>query len=130
MRGAVQSGDFTAGVFQVKQARDGGGLTDLNLSGGSFRGCAGEPEAGGGGLPFEPCGAAGGQRPREVSHPRALQRRDGTRHQMETTDRCDGTSPALRAASWCARLPPATQRDRTRGPQLPRTRGLNDDPPR
>jgi DNA-binding beta-propeller fold protein YncE len=39
-RGAVQSGDFSAGVFQVRQSRTAGGLTDLNLSGGSFRGCA------------------------------------------------------------------------------------------
>ena len=39
-RGAVQSGDFSGGVFQVAQSRSGGGLTDLNLSGGSFGGCA------------------------------------------------------------------------------------------
>ncbi len=39
-RGATQFGDFTGGVFQVGQSRGGGGLTDLNLSGGSFRGCA------------------------------------------------------------------------------------------
>jgi DNA-binding beta-propeller fold protein YncE len=39
-RGAVQAGDFTGGSFQVKQARSGGGLTDLNMSAGSFRGCA------------------------------------------------------------------------------------------
>jgi sugar lactone lactonase YvrE len=38
-RGAVQSGDFSAGVFQVRQSRGGGGLTDVNLSGGSYRGC-------------------------------------------------------------------------------------------
>jgi hypothetical protein len=37
---AVQSGDFTAGVFQVLQSRRLRGLTDLNLTGGSFRGCA------------------------------------------------------------------------------------------
>jgi hypothetical protein len=40
-RGATQFGDFTGGAFQVGQSRGGGGLTDLNLSGGSFRGCAG-----------------------------------------------------------------------------------------
>jgi hypothetical protein len=39
-RGAVQSGGFSAGVFQVRQARGGGGLTDLNLTGGSFRACS------------------------------------------------------------------------------------------
>ncbi len=39
-RGKVQSGDFSGGVFQVAQSRRGGGLTDLNLSGGSFGGCA------------------------------------------------------------------------------------------
>ena len=39
-RGKVQSGDFSGGVFQVGQSRGGGGLTDLTLSGGSFRGCA------------------------------------------------------------------------------------------
>jgi hypothetical protein len=39
-RGTKQSGDFSAGVFQVKQSRSGGGLTDLNLSGGRFAGCA------------------------------------------------------------------------------------------
>ncbi len=39
-RGAVQTGDFTGGVFQVAQTRSGGGLTDLNLSGGSFSACA------------------------------------------------------------------------------------------
>ena len=38
-RGAVQSGDFSAGVFSVRQSRGGGGLTDVNLSGGSYRGC-------------------------------------------------------------------------------------------
>jgi hypothetical protein len=39
-RGAVQTGDFTGGLFQVGQSRSGGGLTDLNLSGGNFGGCA------------------------------------------------------------------------------------------
>ncbi len=39
-RGAVQTGDFSAGIFQVAQSRSGGGLTDLNLSGGSFSRCA------------------------------------------------------------------------------------------
>jgi hypothetical protein len=39
-RGAVQTGDFAGGVFRVAQSRSGGGLTDLNLSGGSFSGCA------------------------------------------------------------------------------------------
>jgi len=38
-RGAVQSGDFSAGVFQVLQSRRLHGLTDLNLAGGSFRAC-------------------------------------------------------------------------------------------
>jgi hypothetical protein len=38
--GALQSGDFTSGVFQVLQSRRLHGLTDLNLSGGSFRACA------------------------------------------------------------------------------------------
>jgi hypothetical protein len=38
-RGAVQTGDFSGGVFQVGQSRTGGGLTDLKLSGGSFRDC-------------------------------------------------------------------------------------------
>jgi hypothetical protein len=37
--GAVQSGDFTGAVFQVLQSRRLHGLTDLNLTGGSFRGC-------------------------------------------------------------------------------------------
>ena len=39
-RGAVQSGDFSAGVFQVRQARGGGGLTDVNVTAGSFRACS------------------------------------------------------------------------------------------
>jgi hypothetical protein len=39
-RGATQFGDFNGGVFQVGQSRGGGGLTDLNLSGGSFGACA------------------------------------------------------------------------------------------
>jgi sugar lactone lactonase YvrE len=39
-RGALQSGDFTSGIFQVLQSRRLRGLTDLNLTGGSFRGCA------------------------------------------------------------------------------------------
>ncbi len=39
-RGAIQSGDFSAGVFQVLQPRRLGGLTDLNLTGGSFRRCS------------------------------------------------------------------------------------------
>ncbi len=38
--GALQTGDFSGGVFQVRQARSNRGLTDLNLSGSSFRGCA------------------------------------------------------------------------------------------
>jgi len=38
--GALQSGDFSGGVFQVRQARGNRGLTDLNLSGSSFRGCS------------------------------------------------------------------------------------------
>jgi hypothetical protein len=37
--GAQQTGDFNGGVFQVRQARSNRGLTDLNLSGSSFRGC-------------------------------------------------------------------------------------------
>jgi hypothetical protein len=37
--GALQSGDFNGGVFQVRQARSNRGLTDINLSGSSFRGC-------------------------------------------------------------------------------------------
>jgi hypothetical protein len=37
--GAIQSGDFNGGVFQVLQSRRLRGLTDLNLSGGSFRAC-------------------------------------------------------------------------------------------
>jgi hypothetical protein len=39
-RGALQSGDFTSGIFQVAQSRRLRGLTDLNLAGGSFRGCS------------------------------------------------------------------------------------------
>jgi streptogramin lyase len=39
-RGALQSGDFTSGIFAVLQSRRLRGLTDLNLTGGSFRGCA------------------------------------------------------------------------------------------
>jgi hypothetical protein len=39
-RGATQTGDFTAGVFQVLQSRHLRGLTDLNLAGGSFLGCS------------------------------------------------------------------------------------------
>jgi hypothetical protein len=38
--GALQSGDFSGGIFQVRQARSNRGLTDLNLSGSSFRGCS------------------------------------------------------------------------------------------
>jgi DNA-binding beta-propeller fold protein YncE len=38
--GARQSGNFTSGVFQVLQSRRLHGLTDLNLAGGSSRGCA------------------------------------------------------------------------------------------
>jgi hypothetical protein len=91
-RGLVQSGDFSAGVFQVKQARHGGGLTDLNLSGGSFRGCA--------------VGAS--RRPVAARSSRAVRRLRGNAHgrfrtrgrysaatvrgtKWETTDRCDGT---------------------------------------
>lgn len=39
-RGGLQSGDFTSGIFGVLQSRRLRGLTDLNLTGGSFRGCA------------------------------------------------------------------------------------------
>jgi hypothetical protein len=38
-KGAVQTGDFNGGTFKVLQNRRLGGLTDLNLSGGSFRSC-------------------------------------------------------------------------------------------
>lgn len=38
--GALQTGDFNGGVFQVRQARSNRGLTDINLSGSSFRGCS------------------------------------------------------------------------------------------
>jgi hypothetical protein len=37
--GKLQTGDFNGGVFQVRQARSNRGLTDINLSGSSFRGC-------------------------------------------------------------------------------------------
>ena len=39
-RGALQSGDFSSAVFAVLQSRRLRGLTDLNLAGGSFRGCS------------------------------------------------------------------------------------------
>lgn len=38
--GALQSGDFTTGVFGVMQSPHLHGLTDLNLTGGSFRRCS------------------------------------------------------------------------------------------
>jgi hypothetical protein len=37
--GAIQSGDFSSGVFQVLQSRTGKGLTELRLKGSSFRRC-------------------------------------------------------------------------------------------
>jgi hypothetical protein len=37
--GTPQSGDFSAGVFQVLQSRTGKGLTEARLKGGSFRRC-------------------------------------------------------------------------------------------
>ena len=40
IRGALQSGDFTSGVFEVLQSRRLRGLTDLDLVGQSFRGCS------------------------------------------------------------------------------------------
>jgi hypothetical protein len=37
--GATQTGSFRGGLFQVRQARDGNGMTDIVLRGGSFRRC-------------------------------------------------------------------------------------------
>jgi hypothetical protein len=38
-KGSVQFGDFNGGSFRVTQSKKGDGLTDLTLTGGSFKGC-------------------------------------------------------------------------------------------
>src|SRR5436190_16275865 len=88
-RGAVQSGDFSAGVFQVRQAR-GGGLTDLNLTGGSYRGCSARGSRAGAAstrLIRRIRGRARGRYRTRGRYSAATVR--GTT--WETIDRCDGT---------------------------------------
>ena len=93
-RGAVQSGSFSAGVFQVLQARNAGGLTELRLKGASFRACGRS-------------GKRASASARRVSRRRIRRLRANARGRFRTrgrysaatvrgtiwtmTDRCDGT---------------------------------------
>jgi hypothetical protein len=90
-KGALQSGDFTAGVFQVLQARREKGLTELRLKGKSVGVC-----------PRARSGAVAARSRRVLGRLRAKARgRFRTRGrysaatvrgtQWATTDRCDGT---------------------------------------
>ena len=91
-RGAVQSGDFTSAVFAVAQSPGLRGLTDLNLTGGSFRSCS----------------ARSGRNAAAALSSRVIRRLRGSAHGRfrtrgrysaatvrgtiwDTVDRCDGT---------------------------------------
>jgi hypothetical protein len=88
--GALQSGDFSGGVFQVRQARSNRGLTDLNLSGSSFRGCSARGSR---------AGASSSRVVRRVRGRARGRYRTRGRYSAATvrgttwtvTDRCDGT---------------------------------------
>jgi hypothetical protein len=92
-RGSIQSGDFTAGVFQVLQSRRLRGLTDLTLVGGSFRACSARTgrSAGAARLSSRAVrrlrGTARGRFRTRGRYSAATVR--GTT--WDTTDRCDGT---------------------------------------
>ena len=91
-RGAVQTGDFAGGVFQVAQSRSWGRADRPEPEWRELPRLRGGSGHAGGGGPLEPCGpAAARQGPRAFPHPRALQRGDGARHQLGDQDRCDGT---------------------------------------
>jgi hypothetical protein len=89
-RGAVQSGDFSAGVFQVLQSRRLHGLTDLNLAGGSFGACtahAGQVAVASSRVVRRLRGSARGRYRTRGRYSAATVR--GTI--WDTVDRCDGT---------------------------------------
>ena len=90
--GKTQAGRFSGGLFKVRQARRAGAVTELNLTGGSFRSCAG-------GKPVRRGGKAGAiRRLLAVAERRS---RFGSRGRYsaatvrgtkwQTVDRCDGT---------------------------------------
>ena len=83
-RGAVQTGDFTGGVFGVGQSRTGGGLTDLKLSGGNFRACvASTGKRAVAALSSRVVRRLRGRAHGRFRDPWALQRGDGPRHQLD-----------------------------------------------
>ena len=91
----MQSGDFSAGVFQVLQSRRLHELTDLNLAGGNFRACT----ARGSGATLASSrvirrlrGSARGRYRTRGRYSAATVR--GTT--WDTVDRCDGTLTVVR----------------------------------
>ena len=88
-RGATQTGKFSGGLFQVRQERDGNGVTDIILRG-SMGGCRAAPS---------PAVASGSRRRRLWSRDRGGRFRTHGRHSIATSrgtawltiDRCDGT---------------------------------------
>ena len=109
-RGRTQSGNFSAGVFQVLQsrARRAGGLTELRLKGGSFNGCRA-----GGSVSSDSATAAGLSR-RSIRRLRSSATgrfRTRGRNSSATvrgtiwtvTDRCDGTLTTVKRGKVAVR---------------------------
>ena len=100
--GKLQTGDFNGGVFQVRQARANRGLTDVNLSGSSFRGCSARGSR---------AGAASTRIVRRIRGRARGRYRTRGRYSAATvrgttwtvTDRCDGTLTSVTTGSVTVR---------------------------
>jgi hypothetical protein len=94
--GTTQSGDFSAGIFQLRQSkkRSAKGLTDLRLAGGSFRGCGASRSAA-----SRPAAQAAAKKIRRLRGNAEGRYRTRGRNSSatvrgtiwDTIDRCDGT---------------------------------------
>jgi hypothetical protein len=107
--GETQTGTFHGAVFQVKQKRGGGGMTDIVLRGGNFATCG------------SGAGHRGAARASAAGRPRVVRRLWGNDHHGRfrtrgsnsiatvrgttwvTTDRCDGTLTSVSKGSVSVR---------------------------
>ena len=108
-RGRTQSGNFSAGVFQVLQsrARRAGGLTELRLKGGSFNNC----RAGGSDRSGSATAAGSSRTVRRLRSSATGRFRTRGRNSSATvrgtiwitTDRCDGTLTTVKRGKVAVR---------------------------